>query len=57
MRYEAVGTQVYDREEDTVVEECESTFRAKVQARKANEQDQEWRDISFLMRTNRSLCG
>ena len=57
MRYEAVGKNVYDRETDTVVEVCKTNPEAHVQAARANKQDQEWREIDSLMRTNRSLCG
>jgi hypothetical protein len=63
MRYEARGNVVYDSETDTVVETCthgtkaQQAFCAKVNARKANERDQEWREFDSLMRSNRSLCG
>ena len=57
MRYEARGTVVYDREEDKVVDECKTEATARVMANVANRQDQEWREIDSLMRTNRSLCG
>jgi hypothetical protein len=61
MRYEARRNVVYDREDDVVVEQFNDNPQgcraAEVSARIANKNDQEWREIDTLMRSNRSLCG